>query len=287
MSDRRKQTPPSARGQGRGRHEASVSRRSRLAETTSRAARTSRGTRPSEAAARRRPSRGFVIVLSLLVVGTTVALGGRLIVRQPFFRVQTVHIVGATHETRTAILRVTGLDRHPELYGLQTHALERSLATFPWVSAVQVTAAWPHTVTVRVRETHAVGVTSLRRAWVYVGANGANLGDAPATADLPTLVDPAAGSAWPYGRQGAAAVTIASALPPAFAAQVRTVNVDPTGAVSLGMTTPVIFVVGDASNLKAKFTAIASVLKSTTLTPGDVVNVTVPDELTVTTPSSG
>ena len=287
MTDRRKRTERSTRGQGRGRHETPVSRRTRPTETTERAARTKRGAQSGEERARRRPSRGFVIVLSLLIIGTTVVLGGRWIVRQSYFRVHTVHIVGATHETRAAILHVSGLDRHPELYGLQTHALERSLATFPWVTDAQVTASWPHTVTVRVHETHAVGVASYRRSWVYVGANGANLGTAPATADLPTLVDPAAGAAWPYGRQGAAAVAIAAALPPAFAAQVRTVNVDPTGAVSLGMTTPVLFVVGDASNLTAKFTAIASVLKSTTLTPGDVVNVTVPDELTVTTPSSG
>ena len=286
MSRRREEPTPSGRTTARGRHESPVtaSRGERESRTSTRRSRTTSENQPPK---RRRPSKSFLIVLTVLVVGTTVILGGRWLLRQPYFRVQTVHLVGATHETLRDVERVTGLDRHPELYGLSSASLEQSLHVFPWVTSAQVTVRWPHTVTVTVHETHAVAVTSFHKAWAYVGANGGNLGPAPATADVPTLVDPAAGAAWPYGGQGAAAVTIAATLPPAFAAQVRTINVDHRGAVSLGMTTPVLFVVGDDSNLTAKFTAIASVLKSSTLTPGDVVNVTVPDELTVTSPSSG
>ena len=286
MSSRREEPTPSGRTAARGRHEAPVTAsRGKKGKRTS--TRRSRTTAANQTPKRRRPSKSFLVVLAILMVGTTVLLGGRWLLRQPFFRVQTVRIVGATHELRTDVLRVTGLNRHPELYGLSATSLERSLSIFPWVTSAQVTVRWPHTVTITVHETHAVAVTSFHAAWAYVGANGANLGPAPATADVPTLVDPAAGAAWPYGGQGAAAVTIAATLPPAFAAQVRTINVDHRGAVSLGMTTPVLFVVGDSSNITAKFTAIASVLKSSTLTPGDVVNVTVPDELTVTSPSTG
>jgi|GEM_PF-181137 len=276
-----RQDPP------KGRREAPTTSRSRREDRTTERSVPRRRASATVDTKRRRPSRAFLLVLGLLIVGTTVVIGGRWILRQPYFRVQSVRLVGATHESRAAVLRVTGLDLHPELYGLSTATIERSLRVFPWLTSAQVRVSWPHTVTVTMHETHVVGVTSFRKSWAFVGANGAYLGVAPANADLPTLVDPAAGAVWPYARQGAAAVTIASSLPPAFSAQVRTINVDPTGAVSLGMTTPVIFVVGDASSLRAKFTAIASVLKSTTLTPGDVVNVTVPDELTVTSPSSG
>jgi hypothetical protein len=52
------------------------------------------------------------------------------------------------------------------------------------------------------------------------------------------------------------------------------------------MTTPVSFLLGPATNLNAKFVAIASVIAHGTLAPGDVVDVTVPDELAVTPPTS-
>ncbi len=283
MSRRGEAGRPSSRGATRGRRETPQTRGRREASEGRRARRDDSSATPK----RRRPSKRFLVVLTLLVIGTSVVLGGRWVLRQSYFRVQSVHLVGATHETMPAVLRLTGLGRHPELYGLSTTALERSLRALPWVSDARVTVSWPHTVTITVHETRVVAVAAKKATWAYVGANGADLGAAPANANLPTLVDPAAGAAWPYSRQGAAGVAIAAALPPAFADQVRTINIDPSGAVSLGMTTPVLFVVGDATNLHAKFTAIASVLKSSTLTPGDVVNVTVPDELTVTSPSSG
>ena len=48
------------------------------------------------------------------------------------------------------------------------------------------------------------------------------------------------------------------------------------------MTTPVTFILGPATQLHAKFVAIASVIKNSTLRPGDVVDATVPGELAVT-----
>jgi protein involved in polysaccharide export with SLBB domain len=50
------------------------------------------------------------------------------------------------------------------------------------------------------------------------------------------------------------------------------------------MTTPVTFVLGPPTQLRAKFVAVASVIAHTTLGSGDVVNVTVPDELAVSGP---
>jgi hypothetical protein len=51
------------------------------------------------------------------------------------------------------------------------------------------------------------------------------------------------------------------------------------------MTTPVTFMLGPPTDLHAKFVAIGSVIAHSTLVPGDVVDVTVPDELAVTPPS--
>jgi hypothetical protein len=47
----------------------------------------------------------------------------------------------------------------------------------------------------------------------------------------------------------------------------------------------VTFIIGPATQLHAKFVAIASVIMHTTLRPGDVIDATVPDELAVTGPA--
>jgi hypothetical protein len=59
---------------------------------------------------------------------------------------------------------------------------------------------------------------------------------------------------------------------------------DAQSVVTLKMTTPVTFVLGPPTSLHAKFVAVASVIAHSTLVPGDVVDVTVPDELAVTPP---
>jgi hypothetical protein len=51
------------------------------------------------------------------------------------------------------------------------------------------------------------------------------------------------------------------------------------------MTSPVSFVLGEPTELHQKFVAIASVIAHSTLVAGDVVDVSVPDELAVSGPS--
>ena len=84
---------------------------------------------------------------------------------------------------------------------------------------------------------------------------------------------------------GRSAAFVASQLPKAFASQVSVITENSHGSVTLEMTTPVSFVLGPPTQLRAKFIAVASVIAHSTLGVGDVVNVTVPDELAVTGPA--
>jgi hypothetical protein len=104
--------------------------------------------------------------------------------------------------------------------------------------------------------------------------------------NLPTLeyVHPT-NSAWPFEHAGRGAAYVASQLPRAFDTQVSIISDDAKGSVTLQMTTPVTFILGPPTDLHAKFVAVASVIAHSTLVPGDVVDVTVPDELAVTPPS--
>lgn len=220
------------------------------------------------------------------VVITLAALGGRWLLRQPYFRVQHVTFIGLRHETTAAVLNASGLLEHPSMVGLTDAKIERRLSSFPWIHSVSIEKHWPSTVVITVHENTAVAVAfGPHHRLDFVDAYGQSLGPAPLAENMPTLqyLHPTS-SSWPFAGAGRAAAYVASKLPPAFSSQVSVITANAQGSVTLKMTTPVTFVLGPATNLHAKFIAIASVIAHSTLQPGDVVDVTVPDELAVTPP---
>ncbi len=234
----------------------------------------------------------WVVVVGVVV--STLAVGAQWALRQSYFRVQHVTFVGLRHESAAAVLSASGLALHPSMIGLNEAAIKGRLARFPWINAVTITKHWPNSVVVDVHESVAVAVAFNGHALDFVSRGGRALGPAPLRANLPTLEYVSANSstaantstAWPFAHAGRAAAYVASQLPPAFAPQVSIITDDADNSVTLKLTTPVTFVLGPPTDLHAKFVAIASVIAHSTLVPGDVVDVTVPDELAVTPPSS-
>jgi cell division septal protein FtsQ len=240
----------------------------------------------------RAPRRGlrrltkWLVGIGLLV--TVLAFAAQWTLHQSYFRVQHVTFQGLRHEGVVAVLRASGLASHPSMIGLNAASIEQRLSVFPWIKSVTVTQHWPNSVVVQVTENVAVAVafTSTHQLR-FVDANGRALGPAPLNANLPTLeyLHPRAAT-WPFDVAGRGAAYVASQLPRAFSPQVSVITEDARGIVTLQMTTPVTFILGPPTNLHAKFVAVASVIAHSTLVPGDVVDVTVPDELAVTPPSS-
>jgi cell division protein FtsQ len=222
----------------------------------------------------------------VVLVAASAVVAGQWILRTAFFRVQHVTLVGVHRESSLSVLRASQLDAHPTMISVSAVSIQKRLAQFPWITGVAVEKHWPHSLVVTVREATSVAVAfNSHHVLEYVDASGRDLGAAPVAVNLPTLhyLKPTK-STWPYERAGSGAAYVASQLPTAFRAQVAVISEDASGRVSLKMTTPVSFVLGPATQLHAKFVAIASVIAHTTLRPGDVVDVTVPDELAVTGP---
>ena len=71
-------------------------------------------------------------------------------------------------------------------------------------------------------------------------------------------------------------------MPASFAAQVTGVTVEPTGWVQLSLTTPVLVDIGSATQLTEKYEDVSSVLSGATLHNGDVIDVSIPNAVTVT-----
>jgi cell division protein FtsQ len=262
-----------------------VSRRPPLASAKRRPARGDEASfvAPTAAPARHRRRAAKVAVAALLGVSVIVA-GGEWVLRLGYFRVQHVTVVGLHHEPRSAVLAASGLASHPPMIDVSAASVDSKLASFVWIKDVRVSRRWPNSVVVTVRERVPVAVAfDARHRLHFVDAAGRELGVAPLHANLPTLeyVRPK-NATWPFARAGRAAAYVASRLPPAFASQVSVVSVDAAGSVSLRLTTPVSFILGPPRDLAAKFVSIASVIAHSRLSPGDVVDVSVPGALAVT-----
>jgi cell division protein FtsQ len=222
------------------------------------------------------------LVAGALVLATLGAAGVWL-VHQPFLRVNHVRVTGVRHESLAAVLAASGLASHPPMIDVNAAEIDRRLAGFAWIRDVRLTRRWPDTVVVQVREREAVAVAfDAAHQLQYVDANGRDLGSAPLHANLPTLRATGASGPWPFRRAGRGAAYVASRLPPAFTRQVSVISEGAGGAITLQMTTPVRFVLGPPTNLEAKFSAIASVIAHSRLSPGDIVDVSVPGALAVT-----
>jgi cell division protein FtsQ len=221
------------------------------------------------------------------VLVTALVFAGQWTLHQSYFRVQHVTFVGLRHEGVVQVLAASGLAHHPSMLGLSDATIQHNLLRFPWINSVVVTKHWPNTVVVTVHESVAVAVAfSSSHHLYFVDSDGRALGAAPANVNLPTLeyLDPTSAS-WPFERVGRGAAYVAGQLPRAYSSQVSTITDDASGSITLHLTTPVTFILGPATGLHAKFVAIASVIAHSTLVPGDVVDVTVPDELAVMAPS--
>lgn len=224
----------------------------------------------------------FALVTALVLA--TLGAAGEWVLRQSYFRVQHVTFVGVRHEPLALVIAASGLEAHPTMLGVNVTTLKANLAQFAWIDSVQLTKHWPNTVVVNVHESTAVAVAfGAHHVLQYVDRRGRDLGAAPLHANLPTLefVHPENAS-WPFAHAGRSAAFVAAQLPRAFAAQVSVVTENDHGVVTLKMTTPVTFIIGPPTQLRAKFVAIASVIAHSTLRPGDVVDATVPGELAVT-----
>lgn len=249
---------------------------------TRRPRREGRSARAARRARRRVLSVTLVALLGLASLGALGWWG----LHQPLFQVRHATVVGVTHESAAAVLVASGLDAHPAMISVSTGEVERRLRRFPWIGSVVLVKHWPDSVALSVHERVAVAVALAGTSWRYVDASGHDLGPAPRSANLPTLVALSA-RGWPYLGWARPAAEVASRLPTAFAAQVSKVIVDHRGSVSLKLTTPVTFVLGSLDDLHAKFVDVASVIAHATLAPGDVVDVTAPGALAVTGPTPG
>ena len=249
--------------------------------------------RPATPIDERVPRRRSALVIAIGVLCLLVVLSGATYaaLHSRLFSATSVLVTGEHHETARQVARASGLAGAPPMLSVDPSAITlRIESAFPWIATAKVTANWPHTVSIHVTERRPVAVIAgARGTSVLVDMTGRRLGPERPTQSLPRLEFKAVASTGPSspGQVSGAAepgLLVAATLPVAFAWQVSAIQVSPVGWVSLHLDTPITFLLGPASNLGAKYEDIAAVIARTTLHAGDVVDVSVPQAMTVTGP---
>lgn len=227
-------------------------------------------------------------VVVLVLLGLSAA--GYAALHSRLLDASTVSVTGARHESAHQVIDASGLASAPSMVSVDPGLVaQRVTRTFPWVASVAVTKHWPHTVSIAITERKAVAVVDgPHGTLVLVDVTGRRLGSPAPRQALPRLeFAPAPGQVATPAALAASAepgLLVAATLPPAFASQVAVIQVNKLGWVTLHLATPVSFVLGPASDLGQKYEDVASVIARTTLHVGDVVDVSVPQAMTVSGP---
>jgi cell division protein FtsQ len=195
-------------------------------------------------------------VLRAGVIAVVIALLAVAVLHSPLLVVRRPRVSGEVQTAPADILRAAGLTGRPLMISLSLTGAATAIERLPWVETARVRRSWPDTVIVTVTERVPVAIVVSD----LVDASGRVLSPAPGFAPfLPVRIDtgakgpvlPPPGSAIPaVYRPG---VQVVASMPPALRARVQAVLVRPDGTVRLALTAGTSALLGDTSDLGAKF----------------------------------
>ncbi len=225
-------------------------------------------------------------MLAIGLACTALLVGAWFLVHTSLFSARSITVVGNADETAAQVVAQAGLDRHPPLLDVNAGAAATRIEQLPWVRTASVHVSWPDGVQIAVTEEtprFVVGATADR--WVTLSNDGRVLSESstrPPGLVLLTVPQPPGAPGTILPAKDDAGLRVASTLPASFASQVTGVTVEPAGWVQLSLTTPILVNIGSATQLTEKYEDISSVLAGAPLHTGDVIDVSVPDAVTVT-----
>jgi cell division septal protein FtsQ len=227
----------------------------------------------------------------LAVVGGVLVLagGGFMSLHTSLFAASNLSVVGAVHTSGSQVLESSGLSKHPPLIDIDRAEMVQKIEALPWVRTAEVEEHWPDSVTVVLTERKPVAAIDPapghRRlaSWDLVDASGrilAVVGSRPAGLPALIVIIPPGDPGTYLSASDQPAVTVASSLPRSIATKVTSIELV-SGGVTLLLRGGLTAAIGAPVDLGAKYEALASVLASASVTPGDEIDVTVPEEPTI------
>jgi cell division protein FtsQ len=218
--------------------------------------------------------------------GLAMSVGAALaVLHSPLLRVRHLQVSGANHLGLAEVSRVSKVGPRTPMVDVKASKVEASLERLPWIRSVVVHRHWPGTVTVAVVErTPVAQIRAVAGGWAEVDASGKVLDQAQSSwAGLVTLVGFGTagqpGSTLPGARAG---LDVGSAIPRSILPQVSEVLSDPGGKTSLELTGSVTVSLGAPTQLKAKMSALATMLAQVNMTAVRTIDLEVPEAPTLT-----
>jgi cell division septal protein FtsQ len=230
---------------------------------------------------RNRGAKRMRIALVCALATLVVLGGGYLLVRHSrLSAVEHVKIAGASGPQaaeieaalREAATRMSTL-------GINHGALTGAVARFHVVSALHVTASFPHSLKIEVSEQPAVAALLVDGAKTAVAANGTVLGPDLVTSALPTIggsVEPVPGRRLAGGTQ-LEALAVLGAAPPALAKLASRVYLAGQRGLTVAFKNGFLAYFGDATRPHAKWASLAAVLADAGSAGASYVDVRVPE----------
>jgi cell division protein FtsQ len=227
-----------------------------------------------------------LLIVGIGLAGTGLLVGAWFLLHTSLFSARSITVVGNAHESAAQVVAQSGLSAHPPLLDVDTGAAAARIEQLPWVRTASVQVSWPDGVHIAVtEEVPQFVVEAAADRWVALSNDGRVLSASttrPPRLLLLTVPQPPGAPGTVLPAKDAAGLRVASTLPASFAAQVTGVTVEPTGWVQLSLTTPVVVDIGSATQLTEKYEDVSSVLSGATLQNGDVIDVSIPNAVTVT-----
>src|SRR3984957_4662624 len=235
---------------------------------------------------RDRGRRRLRLVVAVAAVGVVIA-GAFALLHSSLFSARHVAVRGAAHTSLQSVLAVTGLGAHPPLIDINLASADRLVKGLPWVDPAVVTRHWPDSVTVTITERSPVATVARGTEVALVDDTGRVLAWDASASGLPEL-----GASGPAPEPGVAlaarygpGLTALRSVPPLLRSDLLSVKVASGGTVMLGLVGNVTVVLGPATDLAAKYEALASVLAGAPAAGTEVIDVTVPSAPLVAVPA--
>lgn len=213
-------------------------------------------------------------VVAAVIVGLT---------RSPLVHARTIRVHGASHLTRSDVLRMAQIAVGVNVFMLDAGAAERRLEADPWVAEATISKHLPSTLVVDIQERSPVAVIESTGLLRLVSGDGTLLDAAGPGISLPLIASAEATVPEPSPVAVHDAARAVAAMPPVLRRQVAQVSIlaDGTLRVDLRSGAPVSY--GPAVDLVAKAEALQALLRwaSARGTPIASADVRVPSAPTV------
>jgi cell division protein FtsQ len=226
------------------------------------------------------------LLLSALVLVSLVVIGYEVL-HSSLFAARHVTIVGNTETTDQQVLDASGMLVHPALLNIDVARDEAAIERLPWIDTAVLHREWPDSVLITVTERNPVAKFALighRYGVVDDTGRLLEISSAPpgglVLVRIPTTtLSP--GQSLP--RADALLAVVAAAVPVSILHAIRTVEGTSTGVVIL-LRSGAEAELGQASDLSAKMTALATMLATPSVVLGahSLIDLRVPDAPVVT-----